>query len=296
MDTTQSPGSESHWQQQKRAQAWERQREQARRILNEYDPPEYTVAELADLRIDERYQRARNEAKVNMLRATFEPNACQPLAISQRADGTRYLVDGQHRAAALEDIGVKSWPALIYRKLTRRDEAAMWLELNTRQTKPQPPERFRAALERKEPQALAITNVVTAAGFHLNLRRGGSGGRAGRVSGEQVDAIEALIQIFRQSRDPGLRDVLTLIRTAWPDPEETQRTQRLVLLGIAAFLGGAWAPKIDVVRAAQVIGRYTPGVWMAKTRGVTSGESPPQIFCEKIKAAYNKTAPRGERL
>jgi hypothetical protein len=276
---------------QRAEQAREEQRQEALRAIKNYDPPEYTVVVLKDLRIDPHYQRARSDAKVYTIRANFNPNACQPLAVSHRADDSRYLVDGQHRAAALQDIKWLSWPALVYRHLTRRDEAAMWLELNTRQTKPKPTERFRAALERKEPEALAIASVVTDAEFHLPLRR-----LKHKVSGDQIDAIEAVIRIFRQSRDPGLRDVLTLIRQAWPDPEETERTQRLILLGLAAFLAGSWRPRLDLRRAAEVIGRYTPAVWMAKTRGVTSGEAPPQILCEKLRAAYNKITPRGERL
>jgi Family of unknown function (DUF6551) len=185
---------------------------------------------------------------------------------------------------------MRSWPALIYHNLTRQQEAAMWEELNTRQTKPPSNARFKAALARKDPEALAINHLVIGAGLRLSFTRGS------KTSGVEIGAIEAVVKIYRQAKSLGLADVLSLLQQAWPDPDESQRTARLVLLGLAAFLGGPWASKIQHAHAAAVLRNYTPSVWIAKTRGATSGESPAQILCDRIRAAYNKKAPRGDRL
>jgi len=276
-----------HWT-RKRQEEWQRQRDSARKLLNDYDPPEWGEAELETLYIDAKYQRARSESKVHTLRANFEPNACQPLAISLRANGRRYLVDGQHRAAVLRDIGLGTWPALIYRNLTVAQEAAMWREINTRQTKPQPAERFLACLQAKEPEACALDAVITGAGYQLNLRR-----RSQKKSGREIEAIEAILRIYRRYLATGLTEVLQLIAAAWAD-DIPERTSRLVLLGVAAFRHGPWAPRLQLKRATEILEKHHPNKWAAKARG---SDLPPDVqFCLAVKAAYNAGLRKPEKL
>jgi hypothetical protein len=281
------------WRREQRDQQLEQQRSVARRTLaSEYTMPEFAIIPLKGLAIDERYQRARNDSKIHMLRAFFHPNACQPLAISERANGTRYLVDGQHRAAVLEDIGVTEWPALLYRELTLQDEAAMWQELNTRQTKAKPTERFKAALQSREPEALAINAAVLKAGMRLNFKRGSKQKRTGK----EIDAIDAVISIYRRSRESGLLDVLRTVQSAWPDPDELLRTARVMLLGISAFLVADWGHPVDLARVAAVLENYTPSKWIAMTRGVGDAGSPTEVLSGRIRLAYNKGLGRRDRL
>jgi hypothetical protein len=193
--------------------------------------------------------------------------------------------------AAMQELGGKSWPSLIYRGLTLAQEAAMWMQINTQQTKPRPPDRFRCALAYREPEAVQIERIVRSLDFKLCIRR-----HARKVSGNQIDAIEAIESIYRRSLEQGLRDVLMLVRGAWPDPAETPRTARLVLLGLANFLSADYAPKIEFSRAIEIVGRFTPSVWIAKTRGETSGDPPEKIFADRIRTAYNRGQPRAKRL
>jgi ParB-like nuclease domain len=279
------------WRKEQFEREREKEREGARSQLAKYEPPEYEPVTLAELRIDERYQRARSEAKVHTLRAMFNPRACQPLAVSKRGDGSLYLVDGQHRMAALQDIGINTWPACVHANLTRRDEAAMWEELNTRQTKPPPPARFKARLERREPEAMAIHGVVLGSGLRLNFKRGRS-----KTSGVEIDAVDAIERIYRRGNERALGDVLKLLQKAWPDPDESQRTARVILLGLAEFLASDWAAEIKLGRAAERIAQFTPSTWISKTRGATSGESPAVMLCEKFRAVYNKGAKKNEKL
>jgi len=291
--TTEEPQSRGHrlgaWQHERQERIRGEQRDAAIKLLSVYDPPEYGEAILDELRIDDRYQRARSDAKVNAIRANFQPNACQPVSVSHRGDGSRYLVDGQHRAAVLQSLGLKSWPALIYRKLSRADEARMWAELNTRHTKPSTARRFRAALEFREPEALAINEVVKGAGMRVNCGRS-----KGKKTGHDIEAVEAIIRIYHQWKAHGLASTLALVKGAWPDDAETNRTDRVVLLGAAEFLTARWADRIDMKIAADVLGKYPPKVWISKTRGMS--EPPGQILAKAIRAAYNRAAPRTKKL
>jgi len=268
---------------------WERQRQTARQILERTELPKLAQVRLNTLRIDERYQRSRNEHKVNALRARFHPNACQPLAVSERQDGTRWLVDGQHRAAVLEDLGVKTWFAVLYQGLKPEHEAAMWEAINTGQSKPNPQAKFKASLLQKDPEALAIQATCEARGYAIQLRR-----QSKKPSGTEIQAIDGLLKIYRRMRKEGLHDVLTFISTAWPDPYETQRTQRIILMGIAEFLAAPWRPRVDFGHAAGVMGRLSPAKWIAKTRGFD--ELPTVLFCKVMRTEYNRGLPKKQRI
>jgi hypothetical protein len=290
IETTSPRYNIGQWHTEQRDKQREHQRSAALELLkDDYHPPKYRFVVIAELRIDEKYQRARSDKKVNALRARFSPNACQPLAVSQRNDGSRYLVDGQHRAAVLQDIGVKEWAALVYEHLTRQDEAAMWKAVNEGQTKPPPVARFKAALMAKEPEAVAINGIVTGAGLKINFAKQG-----GRASGGMVRAVDALEKIYRQYKPAGLADVLRMLQEAWPDPEEHDRTARVMLLGLAAFLGGAWHRPIDWKRAAKQLGQFIPNKWVAKVR--ESQGSAGDLLCEQFRRVYNQKLKRSEQL
>lgn len=260
-------------------------------VLDRYDPPDYDYVELAILRIDLEYQRRRSPGKVKALRGDWSPWACQPMAVSVRKNGDHYLVDGQHRAATLESLDIKFWPALLYKGLSAQDEARMWMAVNSGQTKPNTGAQFVGLLASGDHEAQQINALVVGAGYRINTLRGRH-----RTSGIYIDAIAAVIRIFREARGPGLARVLRVVSTAWPDPDETQRTSRLILLGLHNFLAGACEGTVDDKLLARVVGSYTPGVWIAKTRGVTSGEHPSAILAARIRAAYNKAVKAGHRV
>lgn len=279
------------WNAEQREAERETEREAARRLLKNYNPPTMESVVLAELRVDEKYQRTLSDAKVHMLRANFSPNACQPLAISHRADGSRYLVDGQHRAKTLMDIGLREWLGLVYRNLSRKDEAAMWEEVNTRQTKPQPIFRFRALAIKRDSETVAIIGIVTGAGLSINFDRAGKG----KGAGMRILAVTALQKIFRQRKGPGLADVLKVLQDAWPDPDDSQRVSSPILLGLGAFLGGTWKSSIDLDRAAKALGKLGPEKWLAKIHG--AGVSSADDLARHFRDKYNsETRGRSGRL
>jgi len=284
----------AEWRAERAAQLRQAQRDQAQHALTGYVSPRYdTAMVLADLEIDEHYQRARTEAKVNKLRAHFNPNACQPLAISKRTDGSLFLVDGQHRAAALQDLGIELWPALVYQNLSRQEEAAMWSELNTRQTKPKATERFNARLTQRDPEALAIKSVVEKIGFAVHTQRSS---RPQKGSAGEITAVEALERVYRRNKAIGLTDTLTTIALSWPDKDEAARLQRLIILGIAEVLHGPGSSRLDRTRLIQVLKKSTPGTWIGRALGDTGDMSPAQCFAARVREFYNKGASRKERL
>jgi hypothetical protein len=292
----QGPGRGSNlrtWHKERRAEERQRQREQAEHAIATYVSPRLEAMILAHLQIDEHYQRARAERKVDRLRAYFNPNACQPLAVSRRSDGSLFLVDGQHRAAALQDLGQETWMALVYSNLTRREEAAMWSELNTRQAKPKATERFKAKLSEGNPEALAIKSIVEKAGFNVHTK---GGGRRTPAAKSEIFAIEALERIYRRNKTIGLEHTLTTIGETWPDPDEADRLQRLVLLGMAGVLHAPWAPRMSHERLVKTLKRSTPSAWISRAYGDRGDQSPIDAFTARVREFYNKGATKKERV
>jgi len=288
-----------HWRSEKLAKDRQQQCKRAQEALKNYSSPKLEVMILADLEIDEEYQRARTEAKVHKLRADFNPNACQPLAVSKRSDGKLFCVDGQHRSAALQELGFETWNALLYKNLNREEEAAMWCKLNTGQSKPKATERFKARIKAAEPEALAIKALVEKAGFSVHTQRGirgnGTGGITPGIGGE-ITAVEALERVYRRNKAIGLTDTLSTIEKAWPDPDEANRLQRLIILGIANVLHAAWAPKLNRERLIRTLKKSTPGTWIGRAMGERGDSTPAQCFAVRVKEFYNKGAPKRERL
>jgi hypothetical protein len=272
------------WNAAQREAERETERKAALKQMDDYKPPQMEFVTLRELRVDEKYQRALSMTKVHMLRAYFSPNACQPLAVSHRENGVRYIVDGQHRSQVLQDIGISEWLGLVYRGLTPKDEAAMWEEVNTRQTKPQPIFRFRALLIKRDPETVNIVGVVTGAGLKVNFERLSKGKNAGK----RILAVTALQKIYRQYKAPALADVLKLLQQAWTDDDDSQRAASPLLLGLAGFLGGTYRTPIDFKRAATAIGHMSPEKWLAKVRG--SGASATDVLVKAFREKYNNEA------
>lgn len=180
------------------------------------------------LKIDPRYQRTISSDRVSGLCKDFHAAACGELLVSKRSDGY-YLIDGQHRARAMEKLGLKHWYCQVMIGLSAEEEAAVWEKCNTYRGRPPACEVFKERLFRKEPMAVQIADVVEKQGFVLYLKAGGKS-RNGRM----INAVSSLDRIWRAGGKPALDLVLEIIRRSWGD-EEDRATDGMVLYGIHCF-------------------------------------------------------------
>lgn len=183
-----------------------------------------------DLQIDPRYQRDLSELQVRKITKNFDPDAFGVITISSRVPGGLFVVDGQHRIAALRQMGwgQQRVPCIVYRNLSLEDEAKVFYLPQTTRKYMTPGQRFRARLVANEPTAIELKRLVEFHGFSLNLTNGGS------ADAKELDAIAALEFIDRQYSIEHLGLVLKVMHEAWSDNEA--KLQGNMIRGLAMFL------------------------------------------------------------
>ena len=169
-------------------------------------PYKWSVLALNHMFIDADYQRPLTSF-VQRIQTRFDPLLFGVLVLSDRGakHKPRYaIVDGQTRWVAAKNIGIQTAPAIVFTDLTVQDEANMFARLQKERRGMLSYHRFRAQLAAKDPQSLAIEQIVKAAGYKLGAGPG------------EMRAVAALESCYRID-DFTLERVLSDYREAWPD-------------------------------------------------------------------------------
>lgn len=183
-----------------------------------------------DLRVDPRYNRDVSQLYVRRIVRDFDPDAFGVIIVSERADRQAYIVDGQHRIAALKEMG---WgdqlvPCLVYRDLTIEEEAKVFYLPQSTRRGMTPANRFKARLMAGEPLALETKATVERAGYMMNYRTGSS------PDTREIDAVHAIEYLVRVGGQEHLYDALAIVQAAWGTDEF--KIPGTFLTGLSGFL------------------------------------------------------------
>lgn len=132
-------------------------------------PPMLQWVRIADLVVDDRYQRELNRSNWKAIEriadgfswSKFSPVFCAPVA-----GGKFAIIDGQHRTHAAALCGFAELPAQIV-QMSEAEQASSFAAVNGDTIRITPFHIYRAALEAGEPDALAARDAVAAAGCTL---------------------------------------------------------------------------------------------------------------------------------
>lgn len=241
------------------------------------------------LKNDSEYQR-KVEKIAQTIAANFDPDLFGTLLVSERSDGTMYVMDGQQRLNAIRIMGWNDQfvPCLVYHGLSREDEAAILVDIN-RGRKPLTPQQiFKAELFRGNPESLAIANIVNAAGFVLNLDNGS-------LTNGQICGIGALEKVYRRSSGPGyLQRALDLIRAIWGAEQGPYAALIMALADFEHRYGGRY----DKQRLIQVCHAITQRQLSnsAKERQHRDRLGEPEAIGREIVSLYNYRRGEDNRL
>lgn len=183
------------------------------------------IVELSTLKIDRSYQRDLKQRLVEDILRDYDEIAADALTVSKRANGDHYLVNGQHRAAASTLKGVEKALAFVYEGLTLEEEAALRLRSNHRRGDT-PLERFHGQLTAKDPDSLAIAQIVDSVSSQVNKINN-------KLSG--MNCVKALETIYKWDEGITLRTTLRLLADAF-GRVEGEAAQEPVVHGMAYFL------------------------------------------------------------
>jgi hypothetical protein len=116
------------------------------------------VLRIADINIDPVYQRSLRHDLVEKIRKEWDIVKAGPILVSQRADGTLWCVDGQHRMIGAQLAGETEIFAHVVHGLTQEQEAGLRLARNDRRSDNMF-EKFRTRLVMGDPKAHAIVGI-----------------------------------------------------------------------------------------------------------------------------------------
>lgn len=132
------------------------------------------VIPVAKLFVDGVYQRAVSVGSVRNIKRicrTFDWAKFLPVIVTQEGDEF-HIVDGQHRTIAALTIGIKEVPCYVL-SCSSAEAAAAFAAINGNVTRMEPLDLWFAELAAKQPEALALQNVLAAAGVKITRKKEG---------------------------------------------------------------------------------------------------------------------------
>lgn len=241
--------------------------------------------------IDPTIQRPLDEKRAQRIADGFDADAFGIIHVSQREDGSRIIVDGQHRVAGVRLLG---WidqrvECKVYSGISRAEEARLFVKLNE-SVKVQPIPKFNARVVANERVAVAIQRIL--ADNHWRVAIGQSpgcfmavtaaetvyNGDRGRLGSDGPKALALTLRTITEAwgHDPAGANAyivrgLGLLYTRHPELDRAALTRKL-----SAYPGG-------------------PSALIGAAKGLHSfrGGTLPQAVAEVIVELYNKKRTAG---
>lgn len=149
-----------------------------------------------------------DEVRIAKYVAEFDPYLLEVITVNRRADGSLWVLDGQHRNEVLRRLGKNVVLAAIYSGLDRKTEADVYHRLNTERKTPNQWNRFGSRGSSGDLKVAALITLASECGFRI--------GTADR-SLQSIAAVNTLDRIYGWPDGPRLlRQVLHKITEVWP--------------------------------------------------------------------------------
>lgn len=218
------------------------------------------------------YQRPTDMKKVDVMADSYDGDALGAVTVSKRADGSLWIVDGAHRAAAALKRGDKRILANVHTGLTVAEEAELFLKLNDTK-KVSAIDRFKASVISGDPTSVDINRLVESHGWIVS-----AGGKDGGIAA--VTSLEFLYrgggEVSEASGPNLLNETLSVIRDAWG--ASSDGVAAMLLRGVGRMLG-RYGTYIDgnkirtKLRKQSPAGLYADARTLAKVSNISMADS-----------------------
>lgn len=233
-----------------------------------FDIPDHPIAyrkvDPEMLEIDENAQRTLNKARAQKIADNIVPTAVGTIIVSQRADGSMYVIDGMHRAHACKlaagagNAAVKEIAAEVHEGLTLQQEATLFIIKNRESAKVGPMDEYKIGLTAGHALYLDTEKVISAHGLKMGNR-----------SANQIRGVKGVVKIVQDYGPDMLHTALDIAEKAWGRTPETWDNVLLTGLAMVMHKHG------DVVKHddfAKKLGRTaTAYQWMGTIRTAATG-------------------------
>lgn len=199
---------------------------------------------VGDLVIDMRYQRQPNEAKVSKIARNFNSDAVGVIICSIREDGVIAVIDGGHRIAAMNLLGMQNSTidALVYFGLNLDQEAKIFTLINDDRTKPKTSDIFKAQVIANDPKTVGLDSLLKS----LNLEP------ANKPGNNIIRGIGTLKAIYENAGHDNTLKSLTCLKNAFGPHSSSFNVDAITALAIIFKR----YPKISASRITEVLKKF----------------------------------------
>ena len=240
------------------------------------------------IRVDSTYQRDLDTTRVRKLVDRWNDQLCGAVILSKRA-GLLWVVDGQHRLAAMRELGVEKVDAIILTDLAQTKEAELFVDFNNARKTLNAWDGFKAEITAQNPAALDVVRIVNSTGFTL-VQQPGPG---------NIQALQSIRRVYKLGGEDLLRLTLQTVRQLWSD-DRLALTAR-VIGGLSLFYFGFFAdPNFKQDRLIGVLERTAPATFLRMAQQVqyermATGASSFAV-AEAMRIKYNEGLSAANRL
>lgn len=236
-------------------------------IEKEYLRPGESVRQervpLGGLQVDHSYQPQLDAKRVGKYADNWDRAKAGVVYISERDDGTRYIIDGQHRVGAMIRVyhltRASMIDALVYRGLTVQREAELWLGFNRDRKQRSAREHFITAVIAKEPEACGIQQVLDSCGLRVAITASAPG----------IACVATLRTVYRKGGPEVLEEALRVLGEAYPGNGDAWLNE---MVRGTAYLVARYGDYIEHTRLVRCIRTEDPRAIIAKAQMVVAAE------------------------
>lgn len=248
--------------------------------------PDIVAIPASKIGVDYTYQRPIIREHVNDIARTFDPDKVGAIVVSGRADGSYWVLDGQHRIAAMRLIGYDDpVQCVVYSGLSIKREATMFAAQADARRVP-PIYLYQAKVASGDARYMAVDAIVRAVGYEVTLQRRGP---------DVIQSPQALFTIYNEGGADQLEYILTLLADVWAGADTTPPAH--VILGLHYLTMRYRGYDLDVDRLVDVI-RKTPFRdlrQMADVYSATFRERKTKSYGRAMMEVYNRKLKDGKR-
>ncbi len=211
----------------------------------------YKKVSVAELINDDRYQRPIDEKRVAKIATDFNPRLLGVLEISKR-NGKSAVIDGQHRLAAIDLLGMDKVACMVHTDLSPQDEAVLFVELQSKRKTINAVDRFRALVFAGDETAVTINDIVESAGW---------------VVGDTIRAVVSLQNIYKRGGASLLDETLGFAASTWAGDDKT--TDGYFLEGVSEIIAG-YGGRLGAEETTK-LAALSPSVYLRRAMGQMAG-------------------------
>lgn len=220
-------------------------------VLRKHDVDYGVRVPIDDLTIDKQAQRTLNERRAQKLASEFIPEAVGTIIISQRENGDKFIVDGQHRWRASQLLDYDTVVCEVHKGLTQTEEAILFLIKNRESSRPSALDEYKIGLTGGIPLFVDTEAVLQKHGLAM-----------GATSVNAVGAVNGVLRITDKYGADILNRTLDVAEEAWGRTPETW--DGMLLGGLGEFLGRHGEQITSDSELARKVGKKAPA-WKWKS-------------------------------